>query len=116
MYPVEDYLASSASVAFPELSKFLISLDEIKFDGTVFRLNAPIQIAIYVEDGLWNCEQKDFSSLSFGPTLERAIHSFREDFAILWHEIAQAPDEDLTGDAQRVKRALLSAVKTVETE
>jgi len=104
----------SSSAPFPKLSRIQTRLDEIKYDGTVFKLNSTIEISLYLEDGLWNCEYLPFSSLSFGPTPEQALYSFCEDFSVLWHEIAQAPDATLTQDAMKVKQALLSAVKTVE--
>ena len=104
----------SSSAPFPKLSKAQARLDEIRYGGTVFRLNAAIEISLYMEDGLWNCEYQPFSSLSSGPTPEQALYSFCEDFSVLWHEIAQAPDETLTEDARKLKQALLSAVKTVE--
>jgi hypothetical protein len=113
----EQGLEFSASIAgVKPLKSFLIQLDEVKFDGTTFWLSAPILATVYVEDGTWYCENKEFSSLAFGSTAEQAVHSFCEDFSVLWDEIAQAQDETLTADAQRIKRALLSAVKTVETE
>src|SRR5271157_154305 len=110
---IEQELFSS-SVSFPKLSKIQTRLDEIKCGGTVFRLNSTIEISLYMEDGLWNCEYEPFSSLSSGPTPEQALYSFCEDFSVLWHENAQAPDETLTEDARKLKQALLSAVKTPE--
>jgi hypothetical protein len=104
----------SSYISFPKLSKAQVGLDEIRYDGTVFRLNATIEIYLYMEDGLWNCEYQPFSSLSFGPTPEEALYSFCEDFSVLWHEIALAPDETLAEDAKSLKQAVLSAVKTVE--
>src|ERR1700733_2561846 len=83
----------SSSITFSKSSRFLISLEDIKFDGTIFRLNAPIAVTLYVEDGIWNCEYEAIPSLSYGATPEQAVHSFFEDFAVLWDEIAKAPDE-----------------------
>lgn len=110
----EEHLAPSAFVSTPKPSKFVISLGEIRFDGTVFKLNAALQVALYVEDGIWNCEHEGLSSLSFGATPEQAVYAFCEDFSVLWDEIAKAPNECLTSGAQRVKQVLLSTVKAVE--
>jgi hypothetical protein len=110
---IEQVICSS-SISFPQLSRAKVRLDEITYDGTVFKLNTTIEVSLYVEDGLWNCEYQPFSSLSSGPTPEQALYSFCEDFSVLWHEIAQAPNETLTEDAKNLKKALLSAVKTVE--
>jgi len=103
-----------ASTAVQRLKLFLVELDEVRFDGKIFQLNSPIFVTVYVEDGVWYCENTDFSSLSFGATAEEAVHSFCEDFAVLWDEIANTPAETLTSDALRVRQALLSVVKRIE--
>jgi hypothetical protein len=108
------YVSSNSSVGFSKPSHFSMALNDIKFCGTVYRLTSPITISLYVQDGIWTCEQETFSSLSYGPTPEEAVHAFCEDFSVLWHEIAEAADDELTQDAQRVKSALLSAVALVQ--
>lgn len=113
---VVEVRPASIAALCPRLSKFLIKLDEIKFGDAIFRLNAPISVALYEEEGVWYCENQDFSSLAFGASPIEAVSSFYEDFSVLWHEIAEAPDETLTDDAQKVKEALRVAVKEVETE
>jgi hypothetical protein len=45
---------------------------------------------------------------------EDALRSFTEDFGVLWEEIAQAPDTDLTDDAIRLKYALRNIVESVD--
>jgi hypothetical protein len=109
---VELRLAATP-VLYAPLSKYIIKLDEIKFDGTVFELNDAIQVILYKEDGVWYCEGESFSILAFGNTAAEAVHSFSEDFVVLWEEIAEAPDDSLTQEAQDVKRNLISAVKSI---
>jgi hypothetical protein len=111
-----DLFLDSTSVPYKRLLKYIIKLDDIKFADTIFRLNAPISVTIYEEDATWYCENQDFSSLTFGSTAQEAVQSFCEDFSVLWDEVAQSPDETLNSDAQRVKQALRSAVKTVDRE
>ncbi len=94
--------------------KFVIELPVLKSDHTAFEFKAPIELTLYQDDAVWYCEQPGFSILASGETSEKAAHSFCEDFAMLWDEIAQAPDETLTKEAQRVKHALLSAVRSVK--
>lgn len=96
--------------------KFLINLEDVKFCGTIFYLHKPICLVLYYDDGDWICENKDLSSVSLGTTPELAVHAFGDDFAVLWEEIGKAPDEQLTIDARKIKSALLSAVKGVQSE
>ena len=102
--------------SFRRSQRFSISLPVIKYCRTIFRLNSPVEVSLYVEDGLWNCESAQFSSLVSGNSPERALHCFCEDFSVLWEEIAKRPNEALAPDAQKLKAILLSAVKAVETE
>jgi hypothetical protein len=111
----EQGLESSASTITQPLKSFLVELEDIVFAEKIFRLHTPMFVTVSAEDGVWYCENKDLSSLAFGATAEQAVYSFCEDFSVLWDEIAMAPDEMLTLDAQRVKNALLTAVKNIET-
>lgn len=110
---VEVRLTPSAPC--PRLSRYLINLDRIPFDDRVFELNNPISVALYEEDGLWNCEYEACAILSVGNVSVEAVRSFCEDFSVLWDEIAQSPDDSLTNEARRVKACLLSVVKSVKT-
>ncbi|MGD0975093.1 MAG: hypothetical protein ABR866_13475 [Candidatus Korobacteraceae bacterium] len=106
---------TSDSPICPPVSKYIINLGEIKFDGTTFELNDPIGVSLYQEDDLWNCEYAACGILSVGNTMVEAVRSFSEDFLVLWDEIAQCSDDSLTKEAQAVKRCLLSVVKSVKT-
>jgi hypothetical protein len=98
-------------------TKYIIKLEEIPYNGKVFRLNAAIFVDLFEEEGGgWCCEYKDLSSLAFGATPQEAVHSFGEDFAVLWNEIAEAPNETLAPDAQQLKEILRSLVRAVEKE
>jgi hypothetical protein len=104
----------SSSVGCPRLTRYVIKLADVPFGGRVFRLKSPIDLDLYEQDGSWCCENKDFSSLTFGGTAQEAVYSFCEDFAVLWNEIANAPNEDLAPDAQRLKVILQSLIRAVE--
>jgi hypothetical protein len=110
---VEQRVSSSQSFEFPSLSRFSISLEELRFNGTVFRFNAPVEFVLFVQDGAWNCENPDLSILAFGATVEEAVRSFSEDFLALWDVIAQSPDDSLTVEAQKVKRHMRVLVSSV---
>jgi hypothetical protein len=110
---VEQRVSSPQPFELPRLSKFSISLDELRFNDTSARLTAPVEFELFMEDGVWNCENRELSILSFGPTVQQAVESFSEDFLALWDVIAQSPDESLTVEAQRVKRAMRKLVRAV---
>lgn len=92
--------------------RYLLPL--IAYRDTYFRLNQPIEISVYTEDGLWICESELISSSVHGDTLSDAVQTFCEDFAVLWDEIAKAPDDNLAPDAQRLKGILRLLVRAVE--
>lgn len=106
----------SVSPAIAPSQKFGLRLQEIRFDGTVCLLNSPLLVLLSVEEGSWRCEDEGGHIISFGDSSETALHSFCEDFVVLWREIANAPDSDLTSDAQQVKRFLVSIVQSVKPE
>jgi hypothetical protein len=113
---MEQTVLFSSLVPCPVLQKFLVKLSEIKFDGTVFTFHNPIEVTLYEEDKMWVCEAPQFSIFAYGQTTTEAAHSFNEDFAVLWDEIGQAPDNSLSQDAQQLKRTLLAAVKSVKRD
>lgn len=96
--------------------KFALRLTDVRFDGTFCRLSSPLCVLLSVEEGFWRCEDEGHHIVSFGDASETALHSFCEDFVVLWKEIANAPDSDLTPDAQQVKKFLVSTVQTVKPE
>ena len=67
---------------------------QLQDGGNVFRLRAPIQVEIAEEGGMWHCESAAFGILAAGSSQEDALRSFAEDVAVLWEEIAQAPDAE----------------------
>lgn len=84
-------------------------------DGrSTFHLRSPIQIEVAEEDGLWHCESASLGIIAAGSSQEDALRSFSEDFGVLWEEIAQAPDTDLTDDAIRLKYVLRNVVESVD--
>jgi hypothetical protein len=82
--------------------------------GKIFHLRTPIHVEVAEEDGMWQCESTSLGIVAAGPSQEDALRSFTEDFAVLWEEIAQAPDAELTDDAIRLKYALSNIVDSVD--
>ena len=94
--------------------KFIVFFPDIKFERTIFRLTRPFELTLQASDGGWLCTEEMFSLSGFGGTSVAAVCSVFEDFAVLWDEIAQAPDEELSDEAQRTKLTLLGFVKEVD--
>jgi hypothetical protein len=109
-----EVLSASVSSSCPRPSKYLIKLEDVSFQGTVFELTNIITVALYQEDDVWYCEYEPCGILSVGDTAEQAVHSFSEDFSVLWDEIAQCSDDALTVEAQATKHCLLSLVKSTK--
>ena len=89
---------------------------EVCANGRVFRLNAPISLVRYAENGYIYFESKLFGIVACGQSPQIAADSFQEDFAVLWDEIAQQPDKLLTPEARKVKAELLNVVNAVVAE
>jgi hypothetical protein len=95
------------------LQKFVIHFDDIKFGRSTFVLASPIELTLEKVEGGWTCQADRFALFSFGPTGIAAVLSVFEDFAVLWQEIAEAPDDTLSEDAIRLKHLLQSEVKSI---
>ena len=87
---------------------------QLRYGGNIFHLRAPIQVDVVEEDGMWHCESASFGIFAAGPSQEDALRSFTQDFGVLWEEIEQAPDAELTDDAILLKRALRNIVESVD--
>jgi hypothetical protein len=109
---VEQATTFSLSDCFPQ--KFIVSFEEVKVDRRVFQLNRPLDLLLERADGGWSCEEPILALVGFAGESVDAVCSVFEDFSVLWDEIAQAPDDVLSEDAQRTKQELLSFVKSVK--
>jgi hypothetical protein len=89
---------------------------EIRNNGRIFRLNEPLYLSRYAENGYIYLESKLLSTIGYGQSLASAAEDFQEEFAVLWDAVAQCEDELLTREAQIVKRNLLKAVNAVVPE
>jgi hypothetical protein len=113
-YVVASTMEQSFTPAVQRLrQKFVIFFPDIKFEHTIYRLHRPIELILEAVDGGWLCQEKILSLSGFGKTSIAAVCSVFEDFAILWKEIAQAPDSELSEEAQVTKHELLDLVRSV---
>lgn len=83
----------------------------VDYGNRRFILNEQIQISQAYVDGVWLCEFEPLGILAFGVSRHDAVIDFRADFAACWDDIAEDRDENLTVDAQELKRKLKLLVK-----
>jgi hypothetical protein len=93
-----------------------VRFPEIRHRGVIFRLKESLVVPYFYDEGLFYCQYKPLSILSFGNTLEDAARSFQEDFAMMWDSIAKAPDKSLSPEAKQVKINMKALVGTVAAE
>jgi hypothetical protein len=111
-YELQAASAAAGESCFEPKQRYLVQL--IPYQDMIFRLKAPIEISLYPENGIWICESEAIHSSVHGDKMGDALNAFCEDFAILWDEIANAPDDSLAPDTQRFKATLRSLVRAVE--
>ena len=93
-----------------------IRFPEIRHRDVIFRLKETLVAPYFYTDGLFYCQYQPLSILSFGSTLEAAIRSFQEDFAMMWDAIAKAPDKTLSPEAKQVQINMKALVVKVVAE
>jgi len=94
----------------------VVYLREIVYAGRRFRLKRRLWIKVASEDGVWYAENPTLGIIAYGDSVADALDSFQEDFSVLWEEIAQAEDHELTVEARRVKAFLREIVEAVEAQ
>jgi hypothetical protein len=81
-----------------------IWFDSISVDGREFRFNSDLKVPVTLDEGLVVLQTKEIPIIAYGESLPEAIANFQEQFAFVWDSITAERDENLTPDAQRVKR------------
>ena len=89
---------------------------EVPEGNRIFRLNEPLTVSKFAENGYICLEHKGLSILSFGHSEHEAVRAFCEDFGALWDNIAQVADASLTPEAKATKRNFLKIVNSVVPE
>lgn len=105
------------TIAIRAPHSFIIYFPDIKTAHSIFHLNKPVELTLTRDSDSngWACEEKTLPLFAFGDNDNgaNAVFSLFEDFAVLWDEIAQVPDNLLNPEAQVTKAKLLSMVKSV---
>jgi hypothetical protein len=119
----EPYLRTVLSAASAQLEPSSVVMQpthavllQVQYSGRIFRLNEPIYLVRYAENGYIYLESKLLSIIGYGRSERDAVNSFCEDFVVLWEAIAQSADASLTPEARGVKRKMLNVVNTVVPE
>jgi hypothetical protein len=81
--------------------------------NTVFGLRAPIDLDVRDEGPYCLVEYEPLGLQGRGLDQEEALESFADQFWGMWEWIASADDPKLTQDARRLKRKMLSLVRSV---
>jgi len=95
---------------------FTVSMDPLRLtrfeaEGTVYHLKEPLVVDVEYSDEMWVFRNDLINLWGFGERREDALRDLHENFAYLWHEIAQETDELLDSHAIDIKRVLSSVVE-----
>ncbi len=85
------------------------------YDNRRFHLNQPIQINPVFHEGVWVHEYEPLRISALGHLRHESLQAFKMEFAACWDQLAEEEDDNLTEDAQDLKKQLLAIVRTVET-
>jgi len=88
-----------------------VLLNELVCRGLRFELCRPLLCSLTTAEGrlVLTCSTLDI--VAWGDTLKEALEGLKNEFAFLWTEYAEAPDEGLTTDARKLKEALRQSVR-----
>lgn len=89
---------------------------EIHNGGRIFRLNEPLYVQRYAENGYIYLESRQLSIIAYGRSEQEAASSFYEDFSMMWNSVAECDDESLTREAAKVKAEFRRVVNAVVQE
>lgn len=88
-------------------------LDSIRAGMFLFELRKPIQIRVYVEDGICTVENSTLGLQGYGESYSEAIEMFEDRFEYMWREIASEEDQCLEGRARELKKRLTALVSKI---
>jgi hypothetical protein len=74
--------------------------------GEVFPLRTPLVVNVEYEDDLWVYHCPEINLWGCGEQREKALGDLHENYAYLWHEIAEEADSQLDQKAQQIKTVL----------
>jgi hypothetical protein len=79
----------------------------------LFQLTSPIDLEAGWQSDRYVIAFEPLHLSVYGRDEEQAYSAFAEMFEMIWEEIADAPDDSLTADAQGLKRLLRQTVKNL---
>jgi len=85
-----------------------VRIGRIEHEGTIYRFREPLLLNVDYADGVWVYSNEEINLWGTGKRREDALRDLAENFAYLWKEIAEAPDEALDANARRLKAILLA--------
>ncbi len=86
----------------------------IKWNNKSYLLNSFISFNVVRDGKYFTISYEPFGIEIFEKSLEDALESFNEEFAMLWKLYAQEENVNLSGDAQLLKQKLLNCVREVQ--
>lgn len=90
-----------------------LRIERILHRNTAFTLRTPIHLTLSEDGPYCLVEFEPLGLQGRGRDEQEAIESFAGQFCGMWEWIASAHNLDLTSDARRLKRKMLSLVKSV---
>lgn len=84
--------------------------------GKVFQLAQPILTRIKKQKDIYIAEYKPLDIIVYGRSENEVIEEFNNEFSLLWDCIVCENDENLTEDAQALKKKLSDMVKGIQIE
>ena len=109
----EEPSVTTESFVFCHIARTL--QQDVSFAGRVFHLRKSLPVKETFENRLWTHECDELGILAYGHTADESERAFAMEFASCWDHIATEADNNLTTDAQSLKRKILDYVQRVET-
>jgi hypothetical protein len=92
-----------------------LNWSRVDYGNRRFVLKEQIQIKQDFSDDVWVCEFGPLGILAYGLSRREAVECFRRNFSVSWDDIAQEQDDNLTLDAQELKKKFRSLVEREES-
>jgi hypothetical protein len=80
-----------------------VSVVQVNGANHHFHLTSPIDLEARREAGRFVIEYQPLRISVYGSDEAEAYRAFAEMFELIWDQIAEAPDRELTGDARELK-------------
>jgi len=92
-----------------------LNWSRVDYGNRRFVLKEQIQIRQDFLDDVWICEFEPLGMLAYGLSRREALECFRRNFALSWDDVAQEQNDNLTVDAQELKKKFRNLVEREES-